>query len=184
MIKTEKKDFTKEVKTAYRNSVDGDPGLLLSLIMEITAGYRGKLFVLRTRDGNPVYSYYISPSALESGNTRDSHNVDRTIQLAMSEAKVTRAIIEKIREYGSSNIGSCVVIENLTTASFDYLKPFVAAIFDYWDVAFRSSVFDQLKAVLYGDLKLKSVILALRDKLAGELPEIVTSQLPILRRTR
>ena len=173
MVMTKKKDFTKEVKTAYRNSVDGDAGLLLGLIMEITAGNRGKLFVLRAKDGNPIYSYYISPSALNSGNVRDSHNIEKTIQLSMSEAKVTRTIIEKIQEYRLANIGACVVIENLTTATFDYLKPFVTAIFDYWDAEFRSSTFDQLKAVLYGDVKLKSVIMSLRNRLQGQLPEIV-----------
>lgn len=174
MVKTEKRDYTKEVKTAYRNAVDEDAGLLLGLIMEITAGNRGKLFVIRARDGNPIYSYYISPSALTSGNVRDSHNVDRTIQLSMSEAKVTRTVIEKIQEYGLNNIGACVVVENLTTASFDYLKPFVAAMFDLWGTDYQTNLLDQLKSVLYGDEKLKSVIMSLRNKLHDQLPEMVT----------
>ena len=107
------------------------------------------------------------------GNVRDSHNVERTIQLSMSEAKVTRTVIEKIQEYGLNNIGACVIVENLTTASFDYLKPFVAAIFEFWGGEYRASTLDQLRGVLFGDVKLKSVIISLRNKLQSQLSELV-----------
>ena len=81
MSNTEKRDFTKEIKLAYRNySVEHDSDLLLGLIMEIAAGNRGKLFVLRDKDGTPIYSYFISPLSSQYGAVKDSHDSERTVK--------------------------------------------------------------------------------------------------------
>jgi hypothetical protein len=173
MVESAKKDFTKEVKMAYRNSLQGDTSLLLGLILEITVGNRGKLFVLRDKEGKSIYSYYISPSAFEHGDVKDSHYENRTIQLGISEVTVAQTIIQKIKECGLGNIAGCVIVENLAKATFDYLKPLVEAIFEGWPDEFQNSVFEKLKEILYGEANLGNVIALIKNQLGSDLPAIV-----------
>jgi len=170
MAVTGKKDFTKEIKAAYRYSVEGDPSLLLNLILEITIGNRGKLFVLRDKQGVSIYSYYISPSAFGRGDVRDSELLDKTLQLGVSETKVAQTIMNKIQEYGLPNISACVIIENLARASFDYLRPLVNALFTSWPEEWRQDLFGQLHEILHGDAQLVTVIAGIKRELKNQLP--------------
>ena len=174
MSNTEKQNFTKEIKIAYRNYlVDYDSDLLLGLIMEITAGHRGKLFVLRDKDGTPVYSYFISPLSSELGAVKDSHEPERTVQLGVPEVKVAKSIIFKIDEYGIGNIGACEVIDSVAKASYDFLYPFVKNIYEHWSEDFKKKIFQGLQNVLFGNNGIEAVHDIIKNELKTDPERLV-----------
>lgn len=174
MQKITKTDFTKEIKTAYRNSLtSGGDSLLISLVLEIAASNRGKLFLLRDKTGIPIYSYYISPSVFEYGDIKDSEHIARTIQLGIPETGVARSVANKIQEYGLANISACVVIENLARASFEYLTPFVEALYENWDADFQQAIMDKLREVLYGNARLEDALSLIVTHMNTQYEQIV-----------